>query len=295
LLTRDVTCEEVSAKTPKRKRIDLIDRFRSGELRCVVNVGVLTTGFDFPELDCVILGRPTKSLALYYQMTGRGVRPAPGKSGCDLIDLCDNVRRFGKVETFDLYDQNGRGMWRLKSNAGPLTGVDVTTGQNLEKFRLPPKPLVDPGAIVAFGKYKGERLSDVPDGYVQWGAENLSEGPWRSVFRAECERRQCGTPEGHAPCDDDRRSEAKRKIDAAAAQLTADQIEAIHVGLGTLAKNCDGAMAVDGTGFSKMDSDLGKSLAGKPRLTPRQAALGQRLIRKYQRQLDGALVARAVA
>ncbi len=130
---KNISCEEVSAETKKRDRESILKYFRGGRIRCIVNVGVLTTGFDFPELDCVILGRPTKSVALYYQMTGRGVRIAPGKTACKLIDLCDNVNRFGKIETFTIYDPTGRGLWRLKSDVGNLTGVDVTTGKNLEK------------------------------------------------------------------------------------------------------------------------------------------------------------------
>lgn len=127
---------EVSAETPKRDREQLVKAFKSGGLTCVVNVGVLTTGFDFPELDCIVLGRPTKSVALYYQMVGRGVRPAPGKDACRVVDLCDNVRRFGKIETFRIYDVNGNQMWRLRSNVGDLTGVDATTGRLLEKVKM---------------------------------------------------------------------------------------------------------------------------------------------------------------
>lgn len=130
-----ISCAEVTAKTKKRDRERIITGFKAGHIRCVVNVGVLTTGFDFPELDCIILGRPTKSVALYYQMVGRGIRPAPGKTNCMLIDLCDNVNRFGKIETFEIFDQNGNNMWRLKSDKGWLTGVDINTGQNLEKVK----------------------------------------------------------------------------------------------------------------------------------------------------------------
>lgn len=185
-----VTCAEVSAETPRDDRERIIADFKSGAIKCVVNVACLTTGFDFPELDCVILGRPTRSVALYYQMTGRGIRPAPGKAGCTLIDLCDNVRRFGRIETFDLYDQNGNGMWRLRSNAGFLTGADVQTGMDMEKIK-PGKPhkKASPGDVLTFGKYKDTPLSQVPKGYLVWGAENLSMKAWAKAFRAELERR----------------------------------------------------------------------------------------------------------
>lgn len=133
----NISCAEVSATTKKKDRKQILADFKSGLIKCVVNVGVLTTGFDFPELDGIILGRPTKSVALYYQMVGRGIRIAEGKSNCVLYDLCDNVSRFGKIETFEIFDQNGNKMWRLKSDKGWLTGVDINTGQNLEKVKMP--------------------------------------------------------------------------------------------------------------------------------------------------------------
>jgi DNA repair protein RadD len=127
-----ISCAEVSADTKKDDRERIIRQFRAGRIQCVVNVGVLTTGFDFPELDCIILGRPTRSVALYYQMCGRGIRPYPDKRSCLLVDLCDNVNRFGRIETFEIYDSTGKGMWRLKSDAGNLTGVDIITGTDKE-------------------------------------------------------------------------------------------------------------------------------------------------------------------
>lgn len=130
-----ITCAEVSAKTKKKERNCIIKNFKLGIIRCVTNVGVLTTGFDFPALDCIVIGRPTKSVSLYYQMTGRGVRVYPNKECCKMIDLCDNVNRFGKIENFEIYDSNGNEMWRLKSNMGNLTGVDITTKRNLEKVK----------------------------------------------------------------------------------------------------------------------------------------------------------------
>jgi len=151
---------------------------RNGRVAVVGN----TTGFDFPELDCIILGRVTKSVSLYYQMVGRGIRPAPGKASCRLIDLTDNVERFGRIETFELFDRNGNGMWRLKSDVGPLTGVDVTTGSDLEniKHRRVAQPEANEGDILTFGKYRGEQVSDVPGGYLRWAAQNFDDGKWRS-------------------------------------------------------------------------------------------------------------------
>jgi hypothetical protein len=75
--------------------------------------------------------------------------------------------------------------------------------------------------------------------------------------------------------------------------LTPEQVAAVHAGLRRLAAVCDGAYVEDGHGFNKMDSQFGKSLAGAFNLTQKQALYGQKLVRKYQRQLDPVLVANA--
>jgi len=105
----------VTSKTPKKVREKLIQDFRFGRVKTVFNVGVLTTGFDFPELDGIVLLRPTKSIGLYYQMLGRGVRKSPGKTACKVIDLTGTVKFLGKVETIKLERDK---MWELKSEKG---------------------------------------------------------------------------------------------------------------------------------------------------------------------------------
>jgi hypothetical protein len=82
----------------------------------------------------------------------------------------------------------------------------------------------------------------------------------------------------------------KRDLDADAQRLTEPQIVVIHAALRTLAAYCDDARSVDGQGFSKIDVAIGKSLAATWRLTPKQAALGQRIAWKYRRQLPETLV-----
>jgi len=83
----------------------------------------------------------------------------------------------------------------------------------------------------------------------------------------------------------------KRKdIQEEALLITAEQMAAIRAALSTLAGLCDGAHQVDGQGFNKIDARIGKELAWAPMLTPRQAALGRRICRKYVRQLGAELV-----
>jgi DNA repair protein RadD len=106
----------VTAKTPAKERDQVIKDFKSGKNKIVFNVGVLTTGFDHPTLDCIILLRPTRSIGLYYQMLGRGVRIAEGKDKCTVIDLTSTVKNLGRVETIRLEKVENK--WELISETG---------------------------------------------------------------------------------------------------------------------------------------------------------------------------------
>ncbi|MBU2395735.1 MAG: hypothetical protein KKH70_20565, partial [Gammaproteobacteria bacterium] len=152
-------------------------------------------GFDFPELDCIIFGRPTKSLRIFYQATGRGIRIAEGKTSCKVYDLCDNVKRFGKIETFVFEDVNGNAMWRLKSNVGYITGIDVATGKDLEKVKRKvtdtDKKQIESGDFkITFGKFKDKMISEVDTWYLKWCIENFDNGRIKKLFELEVERRK---------------------------------------------------------------------------------------------------------
>ncbi len=88
----------VTGETPMAERELYIRQFKAGTLRCLVNVAVLTTGFDVPEIDCIALLRPTKSPVLYVQIAGRGMRTAPGKADCLWLDFTDTTRDLGPVD-----------------------------------------------------------------------------------------------------------------------------------------------------------------------------------------------------
>lgn len=110
----------VTAETPDKERDRVIRGFKQGWIRCVVNVGILTTGFDYPELEAVVIARPTRSLGLYYQMIGRAMRPHPGKADALVIDLGGNFDLFGKIEDMELCPDGG---WHIRSNGRQLTNV----------------------------------------------------------------------------------------------------------------------------------------------------------------------------
>jgi len=114
-------CVIVSGDTPKKERERILEMFKVGEIPVVANVGVLTTGFDYPELDTVVMARPTMSLAMYYQIVGRCIRPYKGKTAW-FVDLCGNINRFGEVSDLHLKD-TGNGKWVVFSRGRQLTNV----------------------------------------------------------------------------------------------------------------------------------------------------------------------------
>lgn len=90
--------EELYGDSPAHERKAAIEKLKAGQCKYLVNVGVLTQGFDAPNVDCVVLLRPTMSPGLYYQMVGRGFRLCDGKSDCLILDYGDNVFRHGPVD-----------------------------------------------------------------------------------------------------------------------------------------------------------------------------------------------------
>lgn len=83
---------------------------------------------------------------------------------------------------------------------------------------------------------------------------------------------------------------SRAQVACEAEALTAPEREVIHASLRTISGYCDGAQAVDGSGFSKVDAAIGKALATAPQLSARQAALGLRLCWRYRRQLPDIVV-----
>lgn len=110
LNARGVLARVVDGDTPARDRDGAICDFRAGRLTALVSVGVLTTGFDAPITDCLIVARPTLSPVLYVQMMGRGMRPTEAKiaveggrkRGCLVLDFCGNVDRHGPIDRLRL-------------------------------------------------------------------------------------------------------------------------------------------------------------------------------------------------
>ena len=106
MLRRDgIKAAEVSADTRPATRRQIIEEFRAGNLTMLCNYGVLTTGFDAPKIENVMIARPTTSAVLYEQMIGRGTRGPlnGGTPHCLIIDVKDNIENFGEQMAYTRY------------------------------------------------------------------------------------------------------------------------------------------------------------------------------------------------
>ncbi|KAG9670908.1 DEAD/DEAH box helicase-like protein, partial [Aureobasidium melanogenum] len=92
----------ITSDTPKQIRTERLDAFKNGEFPVLLNCGIFTEGTDIPNIDCVLLARPTKSRNLLVQMIGRGLRLHPGKEGCHVIDMVASLET-GIVTTPTLF------------------------------------------------------------------------------------------------------------------------------------------------------------------------------------------------
>lgn len=124
LQAKGVRAAVVTGETSKKEREKVVRAFKAHEIDVVSNAGVFAVGFDYPELDTIILARPTKSLALYYQQVGRAIRPCEGKKGW-VVDLVGNYRRFGAVSDLKIECPTGTQKWMITSRGRQLTNVPI--------------------------------------------------------------------------------------------------------------------------------------------------------------------------
>lgn len=153
----------------ERERV--ISEFRKGNIRVIFNVRVLSTGFDYTKIDCIILGISTASIALYYQILGRGTRIDDEKENCLISDLAGNVDRFGKVE--DITFEKER-IWKMYGTGGrllsgiPIHEIGTVKKGDAEKSIRQNNSIGKPLDTMPFGKYKGESFKDIPKEYREW-------------------------------------------------------------------------------------------------------------------------------
>lgn len=103
LVTEGFVAEVVHGGTPAAERAAIVARYRAGDTQILVNCMVFTEGTDLPDTSCIVIARPTKSNGLYIQMVGRGLRTAPGKSDCLVLDVCGASKRNTLQAHVDLF------------------------------------------------------------------------------------------------------------------------------------------------------------------------------------------------
>lgn len=95
---RGHVAEYLSGDMSTTERDAILGRFTSGKTRILFNANILTTGFDFEAIDCIVMLRPTKSTGLYVQIMGRGLRKHPSKENTLILDFAGNVERHGPID-----------------------------------------------------------------------------------------------------------------------------------------------------------------------------------------------------
>ncbi len=131
-----VSADKIDGKT--RDREGLLSRFQRGEVQVLTNYGVLTEGFDDPGVACILMARPTTSPLVYTQCIGRGLRCAPGKTVCTVIDLVDRSThqlQYGATQMAGLPKH-----WRSRGGdpfrqAASLQGIKVTSPEAFLRLR----------------------------------------------------------------------------------------------------------------------------------------------------------------
>lgn len=85
----------IDGTTPAIERLEMIKSFKAGDIEVIVNVNIFSEGFDCPDIEFIQLARPTKSLSLYLQQVGRGLRISPKKKSTIILDNVGLYNRFG--------------------------------------------------------------------------------------------------------------------------------------------------------------------------------------------------------
>lgn len=106
---RGWSADYVTGDMPAGERDAKIQAFKDGRTRFLWNAMLLTTGFDAPHIDCILMLRPTKSTGLYVQIMGRGLRKHPSKDNTLILDFAGNVERHGPIDQIKVKPKSDKG------------------------------------------------------------------------------------------------------------------------------------------------------------------------------------------
>lgn len=123
---RGKDCAVIHGDMPDEERRQVLHRFKTNQLRDLVNYGVLTTGYNDPSLDCIVLARGTKSIGLYVQILGRGTRTYEGKENCLVLDYGGNIERHGPIDQIKIKPK------KTPDGKGEVKGAPIKICPNCE-------------------------------------------------------------------------------------------------------------------------------------------------------------------
>jgi DNA repair protein RadD len=130
LRQQGVAAECVTGETPKKERERMIGDFKAGKLKALTNANVLTTGFDYPDIDLIAMLRPTMSASLYVQMAGRGMRVKSHTDHCLVLDFAGVVATHGPITAVQPPkkggDGNGEAPVKVCDNCGELCAISAS-------------------------------------------------------------------------------------------------------------------------------------------------------------------------
>jgi DNA repair protein RadD len=104
-----ISAEMLSGETTKVERERIIQDFKDGKIRALTNTQILTTGFDYPDIDCIVFLRPTCSPGLYLQMAGRGLRVKSNGGDCMILDFAGVIEKHGPITAIKPPKTKGNG------------------------------------------------------------------------------------------------------------------------------------------------------------------------------------------
>lgn len=137
LVTRGQSVTLIYGDLDKGERVEGVREFRQKETRHIVSVGTLTTGFDAPHVDAIVLVRATRSQILFRQIVGRGFRPYPGKENCLVLDAGGNFARLGAINA-DLEQGDSRaGLWECSAQQMEAPGAGPQREKSGIRFPAP--------------------------------------------------------------------------------------------------------------------------------------------------------------
>lgn len=122
--SQGITARAVAGSTPKEERRKIIEDYHAGKIKIVTNAELFTEGLDLPNVDCVIMLRPTQSLSLYLQFAMRSMNPREGKTAI-IIDHVGNVERFGLPTDDREWALEGREKGKTSSSGATIKSVTV--------------------------------------------------------------------------------------------------------------------------------------------------------------------------